>query len=238
MSNDSVTIHEACRNGQLAIVESLLSTNPKLANELDSDDRLPIHWACSFNHLDIATLLTQQPKFDVDVQDGMGWTPLMIACSVKEGEKLVELLLSRGADVNAKNNSLQTALHFIASKNNIHVARLLLDAPHKASARVRDKRGQYPLHRAAAVGATVICGLLLDHNSPINASDNDGLTALHHAIAEGHGDTAMLLLRRGAESDKKDADGRLPIEGAPDRKVGTYILSQAKEEGIEVAMPE
>lgn len=34
------------------------------------------------------------------LQDDSGWTPLMIAVSVKEGEKLVELLLQRGADVN------------------------------------------------------------------------------------------------------------------------------------------
>jgi ankyrin repeat protein len=30
----------------------------------------------------------------------MGWTPLMMAASVKDGEALVDLLLSKGADVN------------------------------------------------------------------------------------------------------------------------------------------
>jgi 26S proteasome non-ATPase regulatory subunit 10 len=33
-------------------------------------------------------------------QDDSGWTPLMIAASVKDGEKLVGILLQRGADVN------------------------------------------------------------------------------------------------------------------------------------------
>lgn len=32
----------------------------------------------------------------------MGWTPLMIAASVKDGDKLVEFLLSKGADPNVK----------------------------------------------------------------------------------------------------------------------------------------
>lgn len=32
----------------------------------------------------------------------MGWTPLMIAASVKDSEKLVEFLLSKGADPNEK----------------------------------------------------------------------------------------------------------------------------------------
>lgn len=32
----------------------------------------------------------------------MGWTPLMIAASVKDSEKLVDFLLSKGADPNEK----------------------------------------------------------------------------------------------------------------------------------------
>jgi hypothetical protein len=39
------------------------------------------------------------------------------------------------------------------------------------------------------------------------------------AISEGHGDAALLLLREGAESDKKDLDERLAIDTAPDAKV-------------------
>lgn len=39
------------------------------------------------------------------------------------------------------------------------------------------------------------------------------------AIAEGHGDTALVLLKAGAETDKRDEDGHLAIELAPDTKV-------------------
>lgn len=81
----------------------------------------------------------------------------------------------------------QTALHFVASKNNLEVARKLLDNKPPASARVKDKRGQYPLHRAAAVGSVAMVNLLLQNRSPLNATDNAGYTALHHAVAEGHG---------------------------------------------------
>lgn len=44
--------------------------------------------------------LAQTKDFDPDVQDGSGWTPLMIAVSLKEGEDLVNLFLNKGADVN------------------------------------------------------------------------------------------------------------------------------------------
>jgi 26S proteasome non-ATPase regulatory subunit 10 len=44
--------------------------------------------------------LAQTKDFDPDVQDSSGWTPLMIAVSLKEGEGLVNLFLNKGADVN------------------------------------------------------------------------------------------------------------------------------------------
>ena len=72
----------------------------------------------------------------------------------------------------------QTALHFTASKSNLTVARLLID--HKASTRVKDKRGQLPLHRAAAIGSVPLVQLFLDNQSPLNATDVSGYTALHH----------------------------------------------------------
>jgi len=86
--------------------------------------------------------------------------------------------------------------------------------------------------------------LLLENKSPVNATDISGLTALHHgksdsifrplicaketgeadivsATSEGHGDTALVLLKAGAETDKRDIDGNLAINLAPDKKVRT-----------------
>jgi 26S proteasome non-ATPase regulatory subunit 10 len=129
-------------------------------------------------------------------------------------------------------------LHFAASKNNLDVAKRLLSSKPPASARAKDKRGQYPIHRAAAVGSVPMVELLLKNRSPLNATDVAGQTPLHHAIAEGHGkqlmvlypvnnlltkfgsgDTAVALLKAGAETDKKDADGFLAMQLAPDAQV-------------------
>lgn len=82
----------------------------------------------------------------------------------------------------------------MASKKNLDVARLLLDSNPSASTRVRDHRGQYPIHRAAAVGSAPMVGLLLKNRSPLSPADSEGYTPLHHAIAEGHGMEECLLL--------------------------------------------
>ncbi|KAK5116001.1 hypothetical protein LTR62_000457 [Meristemomyces frigidus] len=226
-------IHAAAREGQTQQVESLLNADKRLADRRDDDDRLPLHWAVSYNRLAIVEILAEQKAFDVDAQDGAGWTALMMAASLKDADQLIDLLLAKGADPGMKTNNGQTALHFAASKMNLDIARKLL--AHKASARVKDKRGQLPLHRAAAVGHIPMIKLLLEHKSPVNATDIDGSTALHHAVAEGHGAAAVELLKAGAESDKTDGNGVFAIDLAPDAKVRGYILKAAEEEGIEMA---
>lgn len=129
-------------------------------------------------------------------------------------------------------------MHLCASKNNIEVAQRLIE--HKATTRVKDQRGQLPLHRAAAIGSVPLIKILLENKSPLNATDADGQTALHHgrvcgytelttlltlftAISEGHGDAALFLLKEGAETDKRDVNKHLAIELAPDTKV--FLIS-------------
>jgi len=150
------------------------------------------------------------------------------------GDEVVDLLLKLGADVNLKANGGQTLLHFVASKGNIEIARKLLNHTPAASTRVPDKQGQYPIHRAAAAGWTPMVRLLLQHKSPLDATDVSGFTALHHAVAEGHGDTAVALLQAGAEAGKRNIDGKLAIDIAPDAEVQKYIKRAAELEGIQL----
>jgi len=54
------------------------------------------------------------------------------------------------------------------------------------------------------------------------------------AVSEGHGDTALVLLKAGAEVDMKDFDGHLAIELAPDAKLRRFIMQSAEREGIDI----
>jgi 26S proteasome non-ATPase regulatory subunit 10 len=77
------------------------------------------------------------------------------------------------------------------------------------------------------VGSLPILKVLLEEGkSPINTTDVDGLTALHHAVSEGHGDAAIQLMKAGAELEKRDADGNLAIDLAPDSKVRVIYTVQ------------
>ncbi|MCJ1340882.1 hypothetical protein MMC09_006178 [Bachmanniomyces sp. S44760] len=113
-------IHEAAREGRTNIVESLLNANPRLAVLRDQDDRLPVHWAASNNHVAIVEIFISQKGFDPDVQDGSGWTLLHIASSLSDGEELVGKLLRKEVDINMK--SLFAAFITIAYHNDDHLA--------------------------------------------------------------------------------------------------------------------
>ena len=113
--------------------DNFFQANPKLATQKDEDDRLPIHWAVSYNHLPIVELLVSRKDFDPDVQvifllyrglfrctyvqvqDSSGWTPLMIASSLRDADDIIDLLLNKEADVNAKSKSRLTPNLFIFS---------------------------------------------------------------------------------------------------------------------------
>lgn len=235
---DPYPLHTAARLTQTQVLESLLRTNPKLTLKVDEDGRLPLHWACTTTSVEtIQSILDFTPRkgFDVDAVDSSGWTSLMIASSLPSdgGLATIDLLLARDADVKIQSNNGGTALHFATSKQNVDVVKKLLSSG--ASARVKDKRGQLPLHRAAAVGNMPLVKLLLSTGkSPVDATDMDGMSALHHAISEGHGDVAVELMKQGADSGKLDRDERLAIDCAPDANVRQYVLRNAEMEGIDV----
>lgn len=121
---------------------------------------------------------------DVNAVDGAGYTPLMRAVMLNEGEPqatevclaVQRLLLERGARVPAD----AAAAHWVHSPVS-HYAALL-----EGGARVDmlDERGRTPLHGAASSGRLAHAELLLARGVDVNAIDGLGRTALGTALEE------------------------------------------------------
>lgn len=233
-SADRYQLHRAVKEKQSLLVSKLIEQDPSQLSIKDEDGRTPLFWALSMGGPEVCSVIlsfiTQNIKsnnklrdFDVDETDESGWTALHIASSVGALQTVEELVGGLDADVNAQTNSGQTPLHFAVSKNHKSVVEYLLK--NGASARIRDKMNQNPMFRAASAGNATLVQMLISPpaNCPLNTSDINGWTCLHHAYAEGHGDIVLLLIKAGADPTKENSEGSTPEQVAVDDKVKDYV---------------
>ncbi len=89
-------------------------------------------------------------------------TPLMAACSAGH-LSIVELLLDRGADANATDNTDQTSLHLASKNGHDSIVDMLLRRGAKMDA--EDCSLQTPLMQAAKSGHDDTVKLLLEHGA-------------------------------------------------------------------------
>ena len=114
-----------------------------------------------------------------------------------EARKTVNLLLAKGADVNAADSRGQTPLMQCLSDDRIEMARILIQK--QADVNAADKRGRAALMQACASDEPDCVDLLLTHSANVNKRDNEGFTALMLAIDDGS--NAEAVARRKEQDD-------------------------------------
>lgn len=150
---------------------------------------------------------------DVNVKaGGDGDTPLQLAA--KNGlTDIVEMLLAKGADVNASSDLGWTPLQYAAANESDAAApTVALLLAHKADVNTKDKFGQTPLHH---VGTAKAAELLLNHGVDIGVRRNNGQTALHEASSRRRGEALVeVLVSHGADIKARDNEGKTPLHEA------------------------
>jgi len=155
--------------------------------------------------------------------------------------EIVELLITKGADVNARNDDGVTPLDTAIMHKQTEITDLLRqhggktgdwlnadDSIHNAASaghieavkqhlaagadvNAKDSVGWTPLHLAAIYDHKETAELIIANGADVNAKNDGGFTPLHAAALNGHKEIAELLLANGADVNPKDR-GRVPAE--------------------------
>lgn len=138
---------------------------------------------------------------DVNAEDVKGRTPLGIAAQ-KDNQGITQLLLQKGADLNAR----KSPLCFAAESGSAAVVRLLLAAG--ADFNTLNEHFMSPLEEAAMRGHAEVLKAMIEFTVDVNARGDNGNTALHFAKDKAVVD---VLVEAGANVDARDEREETPL---------------------------
>ena len=178
--------------------------------------------------------------YTADATDKSGETMLHYAASstnTAEAKRIIELLVSKGADVNARDRFGRTPLY---DAQDPATAEQLLDAG--ADASVQDRWRRTPLHAALknSWGSKILdmVRVYLSRGTDVNAHDIEGNAPLHYAASSTNTAEAKqiigLLLSKGADVNARDKFGRTPLYNARDPATAEQLLDA----GADASMPD
>jgi len=109
----------------------------------------------------------------------------------------IKSIISKGADVNAKNRQSWTSLHTALWYGNNEMVELLISEG--ADVNAQDNSGNTPLHFAAMKGNSDAVNLLIEKGANIDAKTNAEQTPLMFAADYDHKEIVELLISKGAD---------------------------------------
>uniref|UniRef100_A0A8C3LZ42 Ankyrin repeat domain 27 n=1 Tax=Chrysolophus pictus TaxID=9089 RepID=A0A8C3LZ42_CHRPC len=152
-------------------------------------------------------------------RDDRGYTPLHIAAICGQ-TSLVDLLVAKGAIVNATDYHGSTPLHLACQKGYQNVTLLLLH--YKASTDVQDNNGNTPLHLACTYGHEDCVKALVYydvHSCRLDIGNEKGDTPLHIAARWGYQGIIEVLLQNGANPNTQNRMKETSLQCALNSKI-------------------
>src|SRR5258708_27104513 len=191
--------------------------------------------------LSAALIIPAMLKFNRRVNNGilvekLGDIPPLMLAAYKGDLREIERLIQNGADVNARNDVNNTALHFAAGGS--PASQIYYGSPSAvayliergADVNAQNDTGTTPLMDAVVNDNLETTKILIAHGADVNKVSKYDETALSMAVLRAHSefadppsmvpfvrrysDIAIELLRHGAEPNFKDFTGRTPLQTA------------------------
>ncbi len=209
-------------------------------NAVDPDGTSALQLAILNVHYDLASMLLRKGA-DPNVPDNSGMTALYAAVDMRspagmmtrpnpkltaeiDAAEMVRILLANGANPNARlkkpiigrhNNLIgdtslgegTTALMRAAKTNDLAMMRALLDGGADPTLTLKDRT-------TTAMVATSLDAIkmLVEHGVDVNAFNTNGQSIVHSAAGRGANAILQYAVEKGARLDRKDKQGRTPLD--------------------------
>ncbi len=187
----------------------------------------PLHHAVKQGSYNIVNLLITRGAH-INARNTYGQTPLHSIAGYYGRDKIVKILLNKGADVNAVINKPgqgiggQTPLHISAYRGNYNVSRMLIEKGADVNAKISGgvNNGMTPLHMLCWSNFNIkerflIAKLLIARGANVHLKGGYNLaTPLHKAAFFGLDKITRLLISKRVNVNAKKKDGYTPLHNA------------------------
>lgn len=206
-SSAETLLELACRKGQPDIAETLLNRGSDV--NARARNRTVKETTYKMTKFLPGTMVEGDVGYNLLIRDlGDHETPLVIA-AFSGHSAVINLLLSRGAFIDAATDKGFTSLHAASYQGHVECVEILLERG--ASGWVKTTDQWLPLHFAALRGSLPVIKIFLNMGVLLESATVKLKTALHLAAYGGHAEVIRFLVNHGADLETKSHKGETPL---------------------------
>lgn len=222
-------LHCAATLGEATVLNAMLSQGADALITLDSG-KTAMHMACAGGHLEAIALLSEKATTLITQPNKYGETPLMTALSLAEEDAALYLLQQyqrHSLDINAQDESGQTALHYAIQHNLSRCVEFLFELD--ADMLIKDKQERDPAYYLLVTGDYEKYTALYANKRLNRKAQYDGESSLALALQYGHRLLADFLEEKGVAYHSQKYPYLKPIHFAVMQDDIAYLKNWFKE---------